>query len=230
MKSIKSSSLFKYKSVLISGGVNSEGEVPVLSNVSYLKELKKAGLKINLHTGVLKNKQYLKEINKYVDCISFDLILDKQTINEIYKGFYSRQDFLRSFDLIQKNSSKFVVHILSGIYYGRIKGEYEIIDFLCNQKVKEVVILVLKPQAATSFSNIAPPSIDDMKKFIKYCTDKIPVVTIGCMRPGGKYRQKLDLVAFENNVRSFVMPHKVLQEYTKNNYYDIRNNYECCVF
>ncbi|MBW2993542.1 radical SAM protein, partial [Candidatus Woesearchaeota archaeon] len=53
-------------------------------------------------------------------------------------------------------------------------------------------------------------------------------ISLGCMRPGGRYRKELDIKALDY-ADKIVMPHKDAVEMAKKRGFKITEKYECCV-
>ncbi len=230
MKTIQNIDISELKSILISGGVDSDGKLPFDEHSDFYLKLKNQNIKINLHSGIIKNPERLQKIKKYIDCISFDFIYDKKTIKNLYNGFYNQQDFLDSLHIIMESGIRVVPHIVCGIDYGKIKGEFDSIDYLNSKKISEIALLVVISNSKTEFCDVNPPEINEVRKIIDYSVKKIEKVVLGCMRPGGRYRFNLDREALLAGVKGIVMPHPEVVKFAKNNFYDINETYECCVF
>lgn len=86
------------------------------------------------------------------------------------------------------------------------------------------VILVLRPPKE---SKIESPVPEDIISILK---DFDLDLTLGCMRPGGKYRKYLDILAAKNNINTIVMPHPDCVSFCKENNFLIDKGEQCCVF
>lgn len=49
-----------------------------------IKDLKKEGYKLNSHIGLM-SKENIEKVCEYIDCVSFDLVFDEETIQEVFK-------------------------------------------------------------------------------------------------------------------------------------------------
>jgi len=212
------------KSLLISGGVNTHGIVPFLEKKDKILSLREKGIKINLHPGVKIDKRTARLIKEIADVVSFDFICDEKTIHEVYKGFYKMEDYLTSLENLLEENIKVVPHILCGILYGKIKGEKKALLTLKDMGFDNVVILVLKPPGDYS---IDPPEPEEVVRIGK---DVDISLTLGCMRPGGNYRKKLDILAAKSNFNTIVMPHPECVKYCMENSYITGKGDQCCVF
>jgi len=204
-----------YSSVLVSGGFNEKGAIDVVSNLDFLKEIKKLGKKIILHSGFIE-KNEIDLIKGIVDVISFDFIYDKETIKEVYNLPYNGEDYKKEYLLLRRNIKTFP-HIIVGLFKGKIKGEYEIIDVFAEIKPSMIVFLILIPTKETFFQNILPPDIEEIKKLFQFSKRKLRLtnLVLGCMRPKDKFRDEIEKIALESGFNGFVNPGNELKKIVK---------------
>ncbi len=232
-----------YKSVLVSGGSTKEGKVPVVQNLRFIKKLYKMGLKLNFHTGLLERDEILK-IKPYASRISFDFIYDDEVIKNVY-GLTekTKEDYEKTYLLMRrlvggriKNkegypSSRVVPHYTIGLNCGKItKGDFDTISELAYLKPTLLVIDVFIPTKGTPFENCPPPPLEGVREILDKARRRLTRTTmfLGCMRPFGEYREKLDLMAYELGVKGFVKPSRPLIEKVKNSGEKIVIKEECC--
>ncbi|SHJ62465.1 radical SAM protein [Tepidibacter formicigenes] len=217
------------KSFLISGGCSFTGDVPINRYIDEIKNLKKQGYRLNAHLGLM-SEEYIKNIVKYLDVVSFDLVLDDATIKEVYKINKTKEDYINTYKILNRYA-KVIPHICIGLNKGKIKGEYEILKFLENENPKGITFIVLIPTKETEYENVAPPKIEDVIDIICEARIKFPNIPInlGCMRPRGEYRKKLDEMAVSSGVNNIVLPSKEAFNKAMKLGYDIQKLEECCV-
>ncbi|MCX7845028.1 MAG: radical SAM protein [Dictyoglomaceae bacterium] len=218
-----------YKSILVSGGFDFNGK---LSNipVNILEDLKKKGFKLNYHLGLIK-KENIKNIMGIIDEVSFDLILDDEIIKSIFHLNKTAEDFKKTFKLLNKYFSV-SPHIVLGLNWGKIEKEYEAIEFLSRFNPIKIIFIIFTPIKNTPMGHISPPPINMLKKFFLFIKEKMPKVNLylGCVRPSGNYREKLDLLAYEMGFKAIVNPHPKVLEYLKKSNLIEDYFYECCAF
>jgi uncharacterized radical SAM superfamily protein len=232
-----------YKSVLVSGGSTKEGKVPVVQNLRFIKKLYKMGLKLNFHTGLLERDEILK-IKPYASRISFDFIYDDEVIKNVY-GLTekTKEDYEKTYLLMRRlvggrienkegyPSSRVVPHYTIGLNCGKItKGDFDTISELAYLKPTLLVIDVFIPTKGTPFENCPPPPLEGVREILDKARRRLTRTTmfLGCMRPFGEYREKLDLMAYELGVKGFVKPSRPLIEKVKNSGEKIVIKEECC--
>lgn len=215
-------------SYLVSGGCDSEGAVPLKDHVDLLRELSKRR-KVIAHTGLIK-KDDVPIISPYLFAASFNLIGDDSTIKEIYNLDKTTEDFMDCYSELRRHVKTFP-HITIGLHMGAVKGEHNAIDMLSSIGADAVVFNVFIPTTGTDFEALEPPSLDAVKEVISYAGQKMDgtKLFLGCMRPGGSYREKLDAFCVEAGFDRMVMPSKSARRLAESLNYEISKSEECCI-
>lgn len=216
-------------SFLLSGGCNDDGDVPIEQHIEEIKELKSQGYKLNSHLGLMDSKN-IELVCKYLDYVSFDLVFDKETINEVYKMNKSKEDYISTYEYIQK-FTKVAPHVCIGLKGGEVKGEYEIIEYLKGNQPEQLTFIVLIPTKDTEYENVEPPKIEDVLNVICEARISLPKtkLNIGCMRPRGKYRQELDKLVVKCGINNIVLPSKSCKKIVEEMDLNIVEKKECCI-
>lgn len=233
----------KYKSILVSGGSDLSGKVPIIENIGFIKQLYNSGLKLNFHTGLI-NEDEIRAIMPFVERISFDFVYDDDVIRNVYHlSDKTKEDFEKTYLLMRRiiggkieniegyPSTRVVPHITIGLSCGEVKeGDFKTIDELAYIKPTLLVIDIFIPTKGTPFENCKPPKIDNVLEVIDKATRRLTRTTLflGCMRPFGDYRDELDLRAYEIGVSGFVLPSKKLVEKLENNSIEYKMFNHCC--
>jgi uncharacterized radical SAM superfamily protein len=233
----------KYVSALISGGSTLEGKVPVAEHLPFIKTLYDMGIKLNLHTGLISEKE-IKAIKPYAERVSFDFVYDNEVIHNVYHLVNkTREDYEKTYLLMRRiiggkvenesgfPSTKVVPHFTIGLNCGKVtKGDFDTIEELAFLKPTLLVLDVFIPTKGTPFANCPTPSIDDVREVINKASRRLTHTTLflGCMRPFGEYREALDLAAYEEGVKGFVLPSKPLLRKVNENKEEVVKREECC--
>jgi uncharacterized radical SAM superfamily protein len=217
-----------FKSCLISGGCDSQGAVPLKDHMDLLKKLS-SDYKLIAHTGLINNND-IEQITPYISAASFNFIGDDETIKNVMGLDRTKEDFISSLTNLSKKIKTFP-HITLGLNKGSIKGEYESIDLLSINSPEALVFNVLIPTAGTDYANCQPPEIEDVIDVISYAKERMvnTGIYLGCMRPGGSYRSKLDEMCLDLGVDRIVMPGKSAKQKAQENGYEIKEKWECCI-
>jgi len=222
-----------YKSILISGGYKINAEIPIIENRFFIDLVVKNGYKINVHPGLAETEaiKYLSFINPV---ISFDFLTDEKTIENIYrpKGIINSGKIKKVLDEFLKNNLNVVPHIILGINYGNISGEYEAIEYISRLNLPNLVFLVFNPTKNTPFEFAPEPEPSEIEKILFYARNLMPDTSfmLGCMRPRGKNRQKTEEIALKYGFNKIVMASEYTENLLLENNVKIIHSEECCVF
>lgn len=218
-----------YKSALVSGGMNESGWVPVEQFTDFYTLLKQWNWRLNFHVGLFP-EELMKTVKNMADRISFDYVVDRVTINEVYGISARGEDFQRTYRALKKNF-KVVPHITLGLYGGRISGEWDALDSLKDFNPDEIIFLIFRPTRNTKYHGKTPPSFKEVESIFKYARDLFPeaVFSLGCMRPRGEYGFQLEKCALHFGFKKFVLPSKLFRDQVSKRGFRIIDSWECCI-
>jgi len=194
---------------LISGGCLPDGSVPLGKFVDAIAEVKqKQGLTIVVHTGVIDfdMAERLKEAG--VDAALIDIIGSNETIREIYQLNVCVSDYDKSLSALHQSGIPLVPHVLVGLHYGKLRGEFNALQMISKYSPSAVIIIALMPIRGTPMQDVAPPSPEDIARVLvaaRFILPKTPLV-LGCMRPKGKHRSQTDACAVKAGVNAIAFP------------------------
>jgi uncharacterized radical SAM superfamily protein len=94
-----------------------------------------------------------------------------------------------------------------------------------------LVILVFVPTPHTRYADRQPPSPETVANLLAEARVRFPRVPLylGCMRPKGSYRDRLDPLAVQAGVNVIVSPSRPARELAGELGLTIRQSRECCV-
>ncbi len=206
--------------ILISGGSNKDGVVELYDFLDTMKFLKEElGMMVTCHVGLVDEElaRGLKEAG--VDAVLLDIIGDNETIREVYKlPHKSVEDYDESMRLLRKYGLRIVPHIIVGLHYGKIKGEYRAVDMIAKYNPETLVIVVIMPYyGKAKFQLLPPPSPEESAEIFLYARKKMPQspIMVGCARPAGAERAKLDIYAILAGVNGIAFPAEGVLTYSK---------------
>src|SRR3989339_82263 len=218
------------KSILISGGCDKAGKVPLLGFAKKIKKLKNK-YKINAHVGLVSQKE-AEKIALLVDVVSFDFVTEPKIIKKTYKLNKKIDDYYKSLAALQKEIRVFP-HLTLGLWQGKISWEYQAVELLVKKfNFNNIVFNVFIPAPGTELEQQKPPSIKSVEKYFYYLEKKYPKLDkrLGCMRSGGEYRDELDQTAMLTGFKVITRPSRQTIELAKNLNYQIFWHDQCCVF
>lgn len=215
-------------SLLISGGCTKEGRVPVADYIGQLQKLKH-NRKYNIHVGLIDDAD-IEKIAAVADTVSFDFIGAKSTIQEILGLDRTVEAYAACYQKL-KTSCRVVPHICIGLHGGEIKGEYQAIKLLQELGAVAVTFIVFTPTKGTPLAHCSPPSLQEVISVLTAARKAFPAILLqlGCMRPGGRYRQELDLWAVQAGINGIVNPVPAAVRLAEQLGLKSERREECCV-
>jgi len=194
---------------LISGGCLPDGSVPLDRFVDAIAEVKKTlDLTVVVHTGVIDAKLAGRLADAGVDAALIDVLGSDETIREIYQLNVSVADYDRSLRVLHESGIPLVPHVLVGLHYGKLKGEFEAIEMISRYSPSAVIIIALMPIHGTTMEKATPPKPMDIARVLvaaRFMLPKTPLV-LGCMRPKGKHKAETDVWAVKAGVNAIAFP------------------------
>jgi uncharacterized radical SAM superfamily protein len=219
------------KGILVSGGCDEHGSLPWSNFVEAIEEIKqKTNLIVTVHTGQVDFATALALRDAGVDQALIDVIGDDSTAREVFHLEKGTTTIIKSMDALFQAGLEVVPHILYGIYYGRERGEHKALEIISKYPLGKYVIVVFMPMKNTKMADIKPPDPKSVATFIAEARLKIPKAksSLGCARPGGKYRKELDLLAISAGINSLAVGYDYVSEEARKLGLNIIHKYTCC--
>jgi len=171
--------------VLLSGGSDCKGRLPWEMFYEAISEVKsETGLFISVHSGFLDLATAASLKQAGVDQALIDIMGDEETARDIYHldGLHTVIDSLENLVIA---GIEVVPHIVAGLMYGRMQGEYEALRTIARFRPASLVIVVLTPLKGTPLAAVSPPSPAEIGNLIATARLMMPFVPIslGCERP-----------------------------------------------
>ncbi|GFO96954.1 radical SAM domain protein [groundwater metagenome] len=195
------------KGILLSGGSAPDGSVPTYEQADVIQKLKHdLNLKISAHTGIV-NKKQAQALSEYLDMALVDVIGDDETIHDILGIDACAQDYENSLKELSAAGIPLAPHVIVGLHYGELKGEFKALEMVKKFNPEVVVIVVFIPTRGTALEGTAPPDIKDVAKVIIKAREMFDVpLSLSCVRPGGMYRSMLDRYAILCGIDRIAVP------------------------
>ena len=216
-------------SLLVSGGCDRAGRVPIRQHLDELRP-HLVGRRVNWHLGLVSDDD-LAAIAPLGGTVSFDFVGDDETINEVYGLSATADDYERCLERIGRKM-RVVPHVTIGLRAGRIGHEWRALERLTRHRFDSLVFLVLVPTAGTAYAQAQPPSLADVAAVMATARLRFPRLSLqlGCMRPAGDYRLKLDELAVRLGANVIVNPTRPARQLAEALGLEWTQQHECCVF
>jgi lipoyl synthase len=197
------------RGLLISGGADLHGRVPLLSFTRTIKQIREEmDIKVLVHTGLVSPEQADALAEAKVDLAMLDIIGDEQTIREVYHLKADIEDYERSLQYLIDRNIPTAPHVVLGLHFGQIRGEAEALKIISRYPVKTLVLVGFRPIPGTTMAESIPPTPEEMGDLFVLARRLFPQtpVVLGCERPLGKHRRKTECLAIEAGLDGLAYP------------------------
>ena len=221
------------KGLLVSGGAGEDGSVPLTNFAPTMARLKRElGFKMAVHTGLVDEEMADALSEACIDSAMVDIIGSDDTIREVYHLKASVADYENSLKNLVDRGVKVAPHVVVGLHYGRILGEYTALEIISRYDIAALVLVVLTPMCNTPMVDVVPPSIEDMRSIFTAARSLFPStpILLGCARPGGKFRLQLDKMALDMGINGIAYPAEGVVKYASEKGLNPVFSEYCCSF
>jgi len=204
--------------ILVSGGSNRTGGVPLLPHVAAMRRVREElGMRVIVHSGVVSPRLAEGLVAAGGDGGMLDIIGAEETIREVYHLDLTPDDFERSLALLADHGLRIIPHIVLGLHYARLLGEWRALEMICRYPVSTLILVVLTPLVGTPMSHLKPPPLEDVVEFFATARQAMPdtKVNLGCGRPMGKMKQEMDRAAIDHGLNGIAYPADGAIEYAR---------------
>lgn len=214
---------------LISGGCTPAGRVPLENFIDAIAEAKKLGLKIVVHTGFVDARLVKKLKRAGIDSALIDVFGSDETIREVVGGDgFSAGHYERSLAVLKKAGVPTVPHVLVGMHFGKLKGELNALKIVAKYEPKALVVIASQRIGDWKFE----PAPEDIALVIREAKKMMPLtpLALGCMRPKGEARAKIDILALQEGVDAIAHPDKKAVELAESllGIFELKRLNTCC--
>ncbi|WP_456475717.1 radical SAM protein [Candidatus Pyrohabitans sp.] len=193
--------------MLISGGADTEGRVPLRRFTRTIKQLREMGLRVIVHSGLVGEEDARALKRAGVEQVLLDIIGDETTISEVYHLSKKPEDYLQALESLRREEMSIAPHIVVGLHRGEIRGEYEALRMITKAGAEVIVIVVLSPMYDTPFEGIAPPSPREIARLIATARILNPrtKLNLGCAKPA-KAKAEIETLAIDAGINTVAYP------------------------
>jgi hypothetical protein len=212
------------KCVLISGGFDRKGRLPISSFITSLAKAKReTGLRVEAHLGLLDAQDFEILGKAGIDALLLDVVGDQGTIDGYLGGTWRVEDYARVLKTAKVWIPSVSAHVLIGVDGGQIKGEYKAIDIAAREAGSLAILLPMEKSQA--------PEGEETERVMMYARDRVRShLTLGCMRGIGRGRLAAEKLAVELGFDGIANPAKETINYAKSRGLATMDVEGCCTF
>jgi lipoyl synthase len=205
--------------ILVSGGANKDGEVPLERFVRAIKTVKERDpqFKVLCHTGLIR-KEIAGELKEaHVDQILIDVIGDDDTIREVYHLNRSSEDYEETLIMLKEMGHRLAPHIIIGHHFGEIRGEWKALETITRVGVETIVLVIIKPFLPTAKSQMKIPRPEEVSKIsaiARILNPKTPI-RMGCIRPAHPWKVEMEKGLIDSGANTIAYPLQGTVDYAK---------------
>ncbi len=214
---------------LITGGFSEDGTLPWDEFLGAIKTVKEeTGLHISVHGGMIDLETARRMKDAGIDQVMLDVIGDDDTMKKVLKLDFGTDEIVKTLSALREADLPVAPHIVVGLDYGNIRGEYEAIQIIKNFEPESVVIVSLMPLKGTPMENVTPPAPEDIARIIATVRIEMPDVQIslGCARD--RSNPETCILAVDCGVNRIALPSDEAINKAQNYGLDVEWQGTCC--
>ena len=206
------------KGVLISGGSNKQGRVPLKKHLpDLIKVRNKLDMLIRVHPGLPDEATCAGLADVGIDGAMVDIIGHNDTIREVYHLNTNVGEYEAVLERLERYGVPCVPHIVMGLHFGRMLGEHQALEMISRYQLKLLVLVILMPLSGTPMASVQPPSMEEIEEFFLKSRRTIQnkPVMLGCARPLGRAKVNIDRLAIDAGLNGVAFPADGIVAYAK---------------
>ena len=218
--------------MLLTGGSNLHNEIAYGPYFSILEEFKTRhpSFKIAMHTALVDAAQARRIAASGIDVAMLDIIGAQDTITQVYHLKRTVADFEASLAHLLAAGLRVVPHIVVGLHYGRLLGEWEALSLVQKHQPHGLVLVVVMPQYAAVRRPFVTPNPHEVGRFFREARRSLPhtPLYLGCARPAGTTKAILDCYAVLAGIDAIAYPAEGCVALAKQYYPQVNVQHSCC--
>jgi hypothetical protein len=206
------------RGVLVSGGCDRQGRVPLARHAADLVRVRRElGLAVRVHPGLADEETAAALAPADLDGAMLDVIGAEETVREVYHLDVPVAEYGRAMERLERHGVPLVPHIVLGLHWGRLRGEWRALEMVAERRVKLLVLVVLMPLYGTPMAQVSPPSADEIGTFFRDARRALPEtpVMLGCARPIGPLKAEIDRLAVDAGFAGIAYPAEGVVAYAR---------------
>ncbi len=218
--------------MLLTGGSNHRNEVeydPYYDTIRRIKD-EFPDFRIAMHTALVDAAIAGRMADAGIDAAMMDVIGAQDTITQVYHLKRRPDDFERALEALTGTSMKVVPHIVVGLHYGQLLGEWRALEMVARHKPAALVLVVVMPTYANELRPFVAPDAHEVGQFFFDAREALPglPLLLGCARPPGEAKQVIDAYAVMAGINGMAHPSDGMVELAARLERPVRVTASCC--
>jgi len=185
--------------LLLTGGSNHRNEVEYAPFYDTIRRIKDnfPHFRIAAHAALVDDDGARSMEQSGIDVAMMDVIGAQETITRVYHLKRSVDDFEATLESLVRTRMRVVPHIVIGLHYGEMLGEWEALEIIQRHPPDAVVLVVVMPFYAPVKHPFATPDPETVGHFFQSARAALPDIPLllGCARPPGQAKMQIDTYA-----------------------------------
>ena len=201
--------------VLLSGGADRQGQVPLDGHLEAIAYLKARGLKVIVHTGLVDKATARGLKTAGVDQVLVDVIGDEETIRQVYHLDKRPQDYAVTLSVLKEAGLAIAPHIVVGLHFGHIRGELTALEMITAADPEVIILVVLNPLPGTPMARFPAPSAEAVSRLAAVTRILNPErpISLGCARPPGPTKARTERLSIAAGINALAYPSETSIDY-----------------
>jgi len=218
--------------ILVSGGADHNGEVPLEAFIPPIKKLKEDDpqFKVIVHTGFIRRETAQKLREAAVDQILVDVIGDEDTIREVYHLNKRVEDYEETLWMLKEMGHRLAPHIIIGHHFGEIRGEWRALEMVTRVGVETIVLVILKnlqPGGEKRSKVPRPEGVSKISAIARILNPGTPI-RMGCIRPAHPWKAAMERAVIDSGINTIAYPLQGTMDYAREIGLDTKFMQMCC--
>jgi hypothetical protein len=218
--------------MLLTGGSNHRDEVEYDAFYPTIRRIKDAfpAFRIAMHTALVTRATAQRIEASGVDAAMLDIIGAQDTVQQVYHLRRPVADFEASLEYLTATSLRVVPHIVLGLHYGRLLGEWNALEIVVRHRPAALVLVVVMPFYAPAHRPFATPPAREVGRFFLAARERLPglPLLLGCARPPGRAKVEIDTYAVMAGLNGVAHPSDGTVELAVRLGREVRVSSACC--
>jgi lipoyl synthase len=205
------------RGILVSGGSDAQGEVPLGDFTEGLHYAKQKGMKVLVHGGLVRRETAVRLKEAGVDQVLLDVIGDECTIRHVCHLDRKPEDYLQAMLCCRDAGLSIAPHVVIGLDFGQIRGEQRALEMICRADPEAIVLVIVTPASGTAMAGIQPPPVERVAEIMAAVRALHPTtpIALGCMRPPGLYKRQAETMAVDCGMNGIAYPDEATVAYAE---------------